>query len=79
MGGSSRSIAGLERDKLRPHTGVRNFAQLMVLDTAGKKLMGFAEIHQTDTIEIDALPLGKTYAFFLLMGHWKGQVQQDGA
>ncbi|MDR0689590.1 MAG: hypothetical protein LBG08_04905 [Spirochaetaceae bacterium] len=69
--GSSRSIAGLPRDKLKAGTGVRNFAQLIVLDTASKKIMGFAEIHQSETIRIDALPLGRTYAFFLLMGHWE--------
>ena len=72
--GPSRSIAGLPRDKLKANTGVRNFAQLMVLDTASKKIMGFAEIHESTMITIDALPLGKTYAFFLLMGHWKGKM-----
>jgi hypothetical protein len=73
--GSSRSITGLERDKLRAGTGVRNFAQLIVLDTASKKIMGFAEIHQSGTISVASLPLNRTYAFFLLMGHWKGQTQ----
>jgi hypothetical protein len=46
--GSARSIAGLKRDRLRAGTGVRNFAQLIALDTASRKIMGFAEIHQTD-------------------------------
>ncbi|MDR0689516.1 MAG: hypothetical protein LBG08_04525, partial [Spirochaetaceae bacterium] len=69
--GPSRSIAGLPRDQLKAGTGVRNFAQLMVLDTGSKKIMGFAETHESGTITIDALPLGKTYAFFLLMGHWE--------
>ncbi|MDR0689676.1 MAG: glycoside hydrolase, partial [Spirochaetaceae bacterium] len=70
--GSSRSIAGLPRDQLKAETGVRNFAQLIVLDTAGKKLMGFAETTESGTITINALPLGKTYAFLLLMGRKDG-------
>ncbi|MDR2363924.1 MAG: hypothetical protein LBD65_05870, partial [Spirochaetaceae bacterium] len=76
--GQSRSVAGLPRDKLKAGSGVRNFAQLIVLDTKSKKLMGFAEIHQSGDITINALPLGKTYAFLLLMGHWKGEEGQDG-
>jgi hypothetical protein len=43
----------------------------MVLDTTSKKIMGFAETTESGTITISALPLGKTYAFFLLMGHWE--------
>jgi hypothetical protein len=71
--GSSRSMAGLERDRLKAGTGVRNIVQLVVVDKETGKIYGYDDYKDGDaggaTLSIAALPVGKTYEFLLLYGH----------
>ena len=67
--GSSRSVAGLTRDRLKAGTGVRNLIQIVVAERGTGKIYGYYEVTQSGELEIDSLPLGKTYEFLLLYGY----------
>jgi hypothetical protein len=75
----SRSIAGPEAILLamRGTDSIRNFAQLIVMDPETRKIL-FAspQRRKNDTdagteFSINNLAVGRTYALFLLMGHWE--------
>ncbi|MFP3090503.1 hypothetical protein LQZ21_09275 [Treponema sp. TIM-1] len=76
---TARSVAGPDANRIymTGATGIRNFVQLVVVDTASKEIKGFAEDRKTSgnnnefTLTLDNLARGKEYAFLLLMGHWE--------
>jgi hypothetical protein len=73
----TRSVAGPDSSRIK-ETGlsnIRNFFQLIVIDSSGK-LVALNEVrrtgddHTTAELLIKHLPIGQTYHFLLLMGYW---------
>ncbi|MDR0387682.1 MAG: right-handed parallel beta-helix repeat-containing protein [Treponema sp.] len=71
---TARSVAG--PDAARIKGDIRNIIQLIVIDESGK-IVAFKEARRgSDTekaaeLRIESIPLGETYNFLLLMGHWE--------
>jgi hypothetical protein len=71
---AARSVAG--PDAARIKGDIRNIIQLIVVNDAGE-IAAFDEIRRGGASEteallsVDFLPLGQTYHFLLLMGHWE--------
>jgi hypothetical protein len=80
---AGRSIAGPGPDQIKT-TGIRNFAQLIVLNEAGN-IAAYAEDrrpNETATgaeLTIESIPFNAKYYFLMLMGHWDREYAQETA
>jgi hypothetical protein len=73
--GQLRSVASPGSARIKGD--IRNIIQLIVVDNDAKEIIAFDEVRRGNDssgqaiLEIDSLPLGRTYSFLLLMGHWE--------
>jgi hypothetical protein len=72
--GADRSVVGPDKARIKL-TGIRNYIQLIVIDNNGE-IAGVAEARKADeandqaVLEVNSLPLDRTYHVLLLEGHW---------
>jgi hypothetical protein len=75
----SRSIAGPGEIQLamRGTDSIRNFAQMIVMEPESRKIIFVSQQRRKNDADtgtefsVNTLAVGRTYALFLLMGHWE--------
>jgi hypothetical protein len=73
---TARSVAGFASARIKL-TGIRNYVQVVVVDTQSKQIAGYADARkknngeETVTLDVKEVPTGKTYSILYLAGHWE--------
>ncbi|MDR2743384.1 MAG: hypothetical protein LBB98_14720 [Treponema sp.] len=81
--GETRSVTG--PDVARIKGDGRNIIQLIVVDKVTGNITAFDEVRRESNsldpaiFTIDSIPIGKTYSFLLLMGHWERDYAREVA